>query len=50
MIKDTKNIGNRKVFFVHGGVDTDKREEIRRIMEIENDPIIVLVFGLFYWN
>ena len=47
MIKDTKNIGNRKVFFVHGGVDTDEREEIRRIMEIENDAIIVASFGTF---
>jgi len=47
MIKNTKNIGNRKVFFVHGGVDTDEREEIRRIMEIENDAIIVASFGTF---
>ena len=47
MIKDTEKIGNRKVFFVHGGVDTDEREEIRRIMEIENDAIIVASFGTF---
>ena len=47
MIKDTKNIGNRKVFFVHGGIDTSDREEIRRIMEIENDAIIVASFGTF---
>ena len=31
MIKDTEKIGNRKVFFVHGGTDTADREEIRRI-------------------
>ena len=47
MIKDTKKIGNRKVFFVHGGVETADREEIRRIMEIENDAIIVASFGTF---
>ena len=47
MIKDTEKIGNRKVFFVHGGVDTSDREEIRKIMEIENDAIIVASFGTF---
>ena len=47
MIKDTEKIGNRKVFFVHGGTDTSDREEIRRIMEIENDAIIVASFGTF---
>ena len=47
MIKDTKNLGNRKVFFVHGGTDTDDREEIRRIMEIENDAIVVASYGTF---
>lgn len=47
MIKDTKNLGNRKVFFVHGGTDTSDREEIRRIMEMENDAIIVASFGTF---
>jgi superfamily II DNA or RNA helicase len=47
MIKETKNIGDRKVFFVHGGVDANDREEIRRIMEIENDAIVVASFGTF---
>ena len=47
MIKNTKLLGDRKVFFVHGGVDTSDREEIRRIMEIENDAIIVASFGTF---
>jgi superfamily II DNA or RNA helicase len=47
MIKNTKNIGNRKVFFVHGGVDATDREEIRRIMEIEQDAIVVASFGTF---
>ncbi len=47
MIKNTKNIGERKVFFVYGGTDTVDREEIRRIMEIENDAIVVASFGTF---
>lgn len=47
MIRETKNIGDRKVFFVHGGVDTVDREEIRKIMEIENDAIVVASYGTF---
>jgi len=47
MIRDTKLLGDRKVFFVHGGVDASDREEIRRIMEIENDAIVVASFGTF---
>ena len=47
MINNTKNIGDRKVFFVHGGTDTTDREEIRRIMEIEQDAIVVASFGTF---
>jgi len=37
----------RKVFFVHGGVDADEREEIRRITEQENDAIIIASYGTF---
>jgi superfamily II DNA or RNA helicase len=47
MIRETEKIGNRKVFFVHGGTDTTDREDIRKIMEIENDAIIVASFGTF---
>jgi superfamily II DNA or RNA helicase len=47
MIKNTEKIGDRKVFFVHGGIDATDREEIRRIMEIENDAIVVASFGTF---
>lgn len=45
LIKEKSN--GRKVFFVHGGVETDEREEIRRIMEVENDAIVVASFGTF---
>lgn len=47
MIKNTKLLGDRKVFFVHGGVDAADREEIRRIMEIKQDAIVVASFGTF---
>jgi superfamily II DNA or RNA helicase len=47
MIRNTKNIGDRKVFFIHGGTDVTDREEVRRIMEIEQDAIVVASFGTF---
>jgi len=37
----------RKVFFVHGGVDAEEREEIRAITERENNAIIVASYGTF---
>jgi superfamily II DNA or RNA helicase len=46
-IKDSEKIGDRKVFFVHGGTDTDDREAIRKIMETEKDAIVVASFGTF---
>ena len=47
MISNAEKIGNRKVFFIHGGVDTNDREEIRKIMETENDAIVVASYGTF---
>ena len=38
---------NRKVFFVHGSVDTDDREEVRKITEQENNAIIIASYGTF---
>ena len=38
---------NRKVFFVHGSVDTDDREEVRKITELENNAIIIASYGTF---
>lgn len=38
---------NRKVFFVHGGVQTDTREEIRAITEQEENAIIIASYGTF---
>jgi len=37
----------RHVFFVHGGVDADQREEVRRITERERSAIIVASYGTF---
>ena len=45
MIKE--KMGERKVFFVDGDVETQVREEIRKIMEVENDAIVVASFGTF---
>lgn len=38
---------NRKVFFVHGGVNTEDRELVREITERENNAIIVASYGTF---
>ena len=38
---------NRKVFFVHGGVAAEEREEIRKITEEESDAVIVASYGTF---
>ena len=46
LINNRKEEG-RKVFFVHGGVDTDEREAIRQITENENNAIIVASYGVF---
>jgi superfamily II DNA or RNA helicase len=37
----------RKVFFVHGSVDTDEREEVRKITEQENNAVIIASYGTF---
>ena len=37
----------RKVFFIHGGVDTEERELVREITEKENNAIIVASYGTF---
>ena len=43
-----KSVGKmRKVFFIHGGVDTEERELVRKITEQENNAIIVASYGTF---
>ena len=37
----------RKVFYVHGGVDGEEREEVRSIVDREKNAIIVASYGTF---
>ena len=45
MIESEAN--GRKVFFIHGGVKGEERDEIRGIVEKERDAIIVASYGTF---
>ena len=36
---------NRKVFFIHGGTDTEQREEIRQIIDKEKNAILIASYG-----
>jgi superfamily II DNA or RNA helicase len=38
---------NRKVFFIHGGVDAEERELVREITEKETNAIIIASYGTF---
>jgi superfamily II DNA or RNA helicase len=38
---------DRNIFFVHGGVDTMDREDVRRITEESTDAVIVASYGTF---
>ena len=44
---DRAKKANRKVFFIHGGVDTEERELVREITEREEDAIIIASYGVF---
>ena len=45
---NTNKSDERKVFFVHGGVDVEDREEIRRLTELSTNSIIIASYGTFY--
>ncbi len=47
LINNSNIIENRQVFFVHGGVDTESREQVREITERENNAIIIASYGTF---
>ena len=47
VLYDIINKDERKIFFVHGGVDVEERESVRQITEQENDAIIIASFGTF---
>jgi len=38
---------DRKIFFIHGGVEAEDREAVRNITENENNAIIVASYGTF---
>ena len=44
---NTNTVEHRNVFFVHGGVPTQDREEIREITEQQDNAIIVASYGTF---
>ena len=44
---NTSASGDRKIFFVHGGVDTEQREKVREITEKEDNAIIIASYGTF---
>ena len=46
LINNSK-IDDRHVFFIHGGVETEDRENVREITEKENNAIIVASYGTF---
>jgi len=46
LINNSKS-ANRKVFFIHGGVAADDRENVRSITENEKNAIIVASYGTF---
>ena len=46
MINKNKR-SDRKVFFIHGGVDAEERELVREITENETNAIIVASYGTF---
>ena len=47
VLYDLINTNTRKVFFIHGGVDVEEREEVRTITEREHNAIIVASYGTF---
>jgi superfamily II DNA or RNA helicase len=46
MIKDIIQ-DERPIFFIHGDVGVDEREDVRRITELESNAIIVASYGTF---
>ena len=47
LITNTKNIGDRKVFFIYGKTDVETRENVRSITEKEENAIIIASYGTF---
>lgn len=43
----TERLGADRVHFVHGGVDADDREEVRRIIQESDDAVAVASYGVY---
>jgi superfamily II DNA or RNA helicase len=41
LISNSKNLGNRKVYFISGNIDSLEREKIRILLESETDAILI---------
>lgn len=46
-INNSNKESDRKIFFIHGGVDTEERERVREITEKERNAIIIASYGTF---
>lgn len=47
ILNDLLKDNGKETFFVHGGVDAEEREKIRKIVENSNDTIIIASYGTF---
>lgn len=47
LISKSDSLNGRKVFFIHGGIESDERENIRSIVETEKDAIIIASNGVY---
>lgn len=47
LFEQIKQATDKPVYYVHGGVDGEEREEIRKIVESETSSIIVASYGTF---
>ena len=47
LIRELNPNPDRKIYFIHGGVDTEQRELIRRVVDTESNAIIIATASLF---
>ena len=45
MIRTAEKLNGRNVYFIHGKVETEEREEIRKILETEDNAIVLASYG-----
>lgn len=44
---DKNNINNKKIYFIRGEIDTDSREEIKKLMEKEDNILVIAITKIF---